>query len=125
MENSKITALPPGFNTRYISFKPLLTQEILHPEQIIGIDTSEGMLNFGREKIKAKGLENIIQLHTGDSENIRFEDDYFDAITVAFGVRNFQDLSKGLKEMYRVLKPGGKAVILEFSKPSSAGFKQL
>lgn len=103
----------------------LLTQEILNPEQIIGIDISEGMLNFGREKIKARGLENIIQLHTGDSENIRFENDYFDAITVAFGVRNFQDLSKGLKEMHRVLKPGGKAVILEFSKPSSAGFKQL
>lgn len=103
----------------------LLTQEILQPDQIIGIDISEGMLNFGREKIKARGLENIIQLHTGDSENIRFENDYFDAITVAFGVRNFQDLSKGLKEMYRVLKPGGKAVILEFSKPSSLGFKQL
>jgi len=103
----------------------LLTQEILHPEQIIGIDISEGMLNFGREKIKARGLENIIQLHTGDSENIRFDNNYFDAITVAFGVRNFQDLSKGLKEMYRVLKPGGKAVILEFSKPSSLGFKQL
>ncbi|BDQ13133.1 bifunctional demethylmenaquinone methyltransferase/2-methoxy-6-polyprenyl-1,4-benzoquinol methylase UbiE [Sediminibacterium sp. TEGAF015] len=103
----------------------LLTQEILKPEQIIGIDISEGMLNFGREKIKAKGLENTIQLYTGDSENIRFENDYFDAITVAFGVRNFQDLSKGLKEMYRVLRPGGKAVILEFSKPSSLGFKQL
>ncbi len=103
----------------------LLTQEILKPNQIIGIDISEGMLNFGREKIKAQGLENTIQLYTGDSENIRFETNYFDAITVAFGVRNFQDLSKGLKEMYRVLRPGGKAVILEFSKPSSFGFKQL
>ena len=103
----------------------LLTEQILKPTEIVGIDISDGMLGFGREKIKAKGLENTITLLNGDSENIRFNNDYFDAITVAFGVRNFQDLSKGLKEMHRVLKPGGKAVILEFSKPSSIGFKQL
>ena len=103
----------------------LLTEQLLKPNEIVGIDISDGMLGFGREKIKAKGLENTITLLNGDSENIRFNNDYFDAITVAFGVRNFQDLSKGLKEMHRVLKPGGKVVILEFSKPSSIGFKQL
>jgi demethylmenaquinone methyltransferase/2-methoxy-6-polyprenyl-1,4-benzoquinol methylase len=103
----------------------LLTEQILKPTEIVGIDISDGMLSFGREKIKAKGLEHTITLLNGDSEHIRFNNDYFDAITVAFGVRNFQDLSKGLREMYRVLKPGGKVVILEFSKPSAAGFKQL
>lgn len=101
----------------------LMTYDLLHPKKIIGIDISEGMLDLGRKKITARNLNNTIQLFTGDSENIGFEADTFDAITVAFGVRNFQNLSKGLEEMRRVLKPGGKLVVLEFSKPKNVLFK--
>lgn len=96
----------------------------LKPKQIIGLDISEGMLEVGREKIKKRGLENVIQLHLGDSENIQYPDNHFDAITAAFGVRNFENLEKGLSEMYRVLKPGGTVVILEFSKPQQFPMKQ-
>ncbi|QHL87280.1 bifunctional demethylmenaquinone methyltransferase/2-methoxy-6-polyprenyl-1,4-benzoquinol methylase UbiE [Nibribacter ruber] len=96
----------------------------LKPQQITGIDISEGMLAVGREKIQKRGLSHLIQLHVGDSENIQFPDNHFDAITVAFGVRNFENLEKGLSEMYRVLKPGGMAVILEFSKPQTFPMKQ-
>lgn len=96
----------------------------LKPKQIIGLDISEGMLAVGREKIKKRGLEKTIQLHLGDSENIQYPDQHFDAITVAFGVRNFENLEKGLSEMFRVLKPGGRAVILEFSKPQKFPMKQ-
>ncbi|MGV3539664.1 MAG: bifunctional demethylmenaquinone methyltransferase/2-methoxy-6-polyprenyl-1,4-benzoquinol methylase UbiE [Rufibacter sp.] len=96
----------------------------LKPKQIIGIDISEGMLEIGRQKIQKRGLENVIQLQVGDSENIQFPDNHFDAITVAFGVRNFENLEKGLSEMYRVLKPGGRVVVLEFSKPQSFPMKQ-
>ena len=103
----------------------LLTHKILHPKKIIGIDISEGMLDFGRKKITKLGLENSIELHTGDSEKIEFGNNTFDAITVAFGVRNFQNLQLGLKEMYRVLKPGGRLVILEFSKPKQTAFKGI
>lgn len=103
----------------------LLTYEMLHPEKIIGIDISDGMLEIGRKKIANKQLNSIIQLQNSDSENIPFENDFFNAITVAFGVRNFQHLEKGLGEMYRVLKPGGKMVVLEFSKPSAGAFKQF
>ncbi|MDE3236485.1 MAG: bifunctional demethylmenaquinone methyltransferase/2-methoxy-6-polyprenyl-1,4-benzoquinol methylase UbiE [Bacteroidota bacterium] len=95
----------------------LMTYNILHPEKIVGIDISEGMLNLGRKKIEELGLSGVIELQQGDSENIRFADNSFDAITVAFGVRNFENLEAGLKEMLRVLKPGGKLVVLEFSKP--------
>lgn len=97
----------------------------LHPEKIIGIDISEGMLAAGRTKIKSKGLENIIDLQNGDSENLKFEANFFDAATVAFGVRNFEHLNKGLTEIYRVLKPNGKLVVLEFSKPRKFPVKQL
>jgi demethylmenaquinone methyltransferase/2-methoxy-6-polyprenyl-1,4-benzoquinol methylase len=103
----------------------LMTYDILKPTNIIGIDISEGMLDLGRQKIAAKGLQNVIQLYKGDSENISFEDNSFDAITVAFGVRNFQNLLKGLQEMKRVLQPGGKLVVLEFSKPKNVVFKQF
>lgn len=103
----------------------LLTFQLLQPEKIIGIDISEGMLELGRKKIAAKKLDNVIELQTGDSEAINFGDASFDAITVAFGVRNFANLQKGLEEMKRVLKPGGKAVILEFSKPKKAGIRIL
>lgn len=97
----------------------------LNPEKVIGVDISEGMLNVGREKMIKKGLSEIIDLQSGDSENLQFEDNNFDAVIVAFGVRNFENLEKGLSEMNRVLKPGGKAVILEFSKPTVFPFKQL
>ncbi len=103
----------------------ILTYQLLKPEKIIGIDISEGMLDLGRKKIEKLQLNKKIELQTGDSEVIRFENDSFDAITVAFGVRNFQNLSKGLQEMYRVLKPGGKLVVLEFSKPTQSGFKRF
>ena len=101
----------------------ILTAKILHPTKITGIDISEGMLDFGRQKIEKLGLTNTIELLKGDSETILFSDNSFDAVTVAFGVRNFQNLEQGLSEMYRVLKPGGKLVVLEFSKPQNALFK--
>jgi len=101
----------------------LMTYKAIKPKKIVGIDISNGMLALGRKKIAALGLEKSIELHTGDSENIQFETSTFDAITVAFGVRNFQNLSKGLQEMKRVLKPNGKLVILEFSKPKNKFFK--
>lgn len=95
----------------------LMTYKMLQPKKITGIDISEGMLNLGRKKIADAQLNDTIELQLGDSEKILFADNSFDAITVAFGVRNFENLEQGLKEMHRVLQPGGKAVILEFSKP--------
>ncbi len=101
----------------------ILTYSILQPSSITGIDISTGMLEVGRKKIEEKKLNDHIELLTGDSETIIFADNTFDAITVAFGVRNFQNLEKGLKEMLRVLKPGGKLVVLEFSRPKNFVFK--
>jgi demethylmenaquinone methyltransferase/2-methoxy-6-polyprenyl-1,4-benzoquinol methylase len=92
---------------------------------ITGLDLSEGMLQVGRQKVKAKGLGNIISLEQGNSEFLRFADNSFDAITVSFGVRNFENLNMGLKEIYRVLKPGGLLAILEFSQPVAFPMKQL
>ena len=100
----------------------LMTYNILRPEKIIGIDISDGMLKLGRKKIENHNLQNVIKLYNGDSEKINYPDNSFDAVTVAFGVRNFQNLEKGLTEMLRVLKPGGKLVVLEFSKPKHTGF---
>ena len=97
----------------------------LNPEKVIGVDISEGMLNVGRNKMKKRGYSNIIDMQSGDSENLHFEDNTFDAVIVAFGVRNFENLEKGLSEMNRVLRPGGRAIILEFSKPTVFPFKQL
>lgn len=97
----------------------------LSPSEIIGLDISNNMLEIGREKIKQRNLQNIIRLDQGDSENLPYNDNYFDAITVAFGVRNFEHLEIGLSEMYRVLKPEGKVVILEFSQPPSFPIKQI
>ena len=91
----------------------------LHPVKIFGIDISEDMLKIGRAKIKSKKLTDKIELLEGDSENLIFSDNKFDAVTVAFGVRNFENLLKGLKEFHRVLKPGRMAVILEFSHPKN------
>jgi demethylmenaquinone methyltransferase/2-methoxy-6-polyprenyl-1,4-benzoquinol methylase len=98
---------------------------VLKPNEIVGLDISEGMLEMGRQKMKKKGVDNIISMRLGDSESIPFEDNYFDALTVGFGVRNFENLEKGLSEMLRVIKPGGMAVILEFSKPKNFPIKQL
>lgn len=97
----------------------------LAPEKVVGIDISNEMLAIGRTKLGKRNLHPTIELQTGDSENIAFPDNTFDAVTVAFGVRNFENLEKGLQEMLRVLKPGGSAAILEFSMPKQFPFKQL
>lgn len=93
-------------------------------KKIIGLDISSGMLDVGKQKIKAKNLDQKIDMVIGDSENMPFDDNTFDAITVAFGVRNFETLENGLKDILRVLKPGGIFVILETSVPTKFPFKQ-
>lgn len=93
-------------------------------EKIIGLDISAGMLEVGKKKVEEKKLSNVIDLVLGDSENIPFEDNYFDAITVGFGVRNFENLEKGFSEILRVLKPNGVFVILETSVPDKTPYKQ-
>ncbi len=103
----------------------IMASGILKPEKIIGIDISDGMLEIGRQKIAKQGLNGIIELLNGDSETINFGDATFDAVTVAFGVRNFQHLEKGLSEIKRVLKPGGKLVVLEFSQPKMPVVKSI
>ena len=95
----------------------ITANKILNPEKIIGIDISEGMLEIGEKKVQKLQLENKIELVTGDSETINFQNSSFDAIIVAFGVRNFENVEKGLEEMLRVLKPGGKISILECTMP--------
>ncbi len=95
------------------------------PEKIVGLDLSEGMLEIGREKVSKRGLGDLIQLVKGDSEHLPYSENAFEAVTVAFGVRNFENLLLGLSEMNRVLKPGGKVVILEFSRPRIFPVKQL
>ncbi len=97
----------------------------LHPDKVVGVDISEGMLKLGREKILKFGLQNVIELKSGDSENLPFSEKSFDAITVGFGVRNFENLEKGIKDIYRVLNPGGVVAILEFSKPRNFPIKQI
>jgi demethylmenaquinone methyltransferase/2-methoxy-6-polyprenyl-1,4-benzoquinol methylase len=98
--------------------------DILHPDKIIGVDISEGMLDVAKKKIKERNLSHVFSVQMGDSEGLNFEDNTFDAITVAFGVRNYENLEKGLADMLRVLKPAGKIVILEFSKPKAFPIKQ-
>src|SRR5690606_4839984 len=90
----------------------------LNPEKVCGVDISEGMLSIGKAKMEKLGLEKKIELLKGDSEALPFCPASFDAVTCAYGVRNFENLNKGLQEMYRVLRPGGKVAILEFSRPS-------
>lgn len=97
----------------------------LKPEQVIGVDISSGMVNVGNDKVAKRKKSEIITLKLGDSEQLEFADNSFDAITVGFGVRNFENLEKGLSEMVRVLKPGGQAAILEFSKPKMFPIRQL
>lgn len=98
---------------------------ILAPEKITGVDISEGMLEKGREKLIKLKLTKKIELLYGDSEKLPFQDNTFDAVTVSFGVRNFENLEVGLKNIFRVLKPGGTCLILEFSKPRTFPVKQL
>ena len=97
----------------------------LNPDHITGIDISNQMLNVGRDKIKAKNISDKITLTQADSANLPFEDNKFDAITVAFGVRNFEFLQQGINQMYRVTRQGGKLAVLEFSNPKSFPFKQI
>lgn len=97
----------------------------LNPEKIIGVDISEGMLKIGREKIENKCLDNIIELQVADSEELPFEQNYFDSAIAGFGVRNFESLNKGLSEVLRVLNVGGKFYILEFSKPEKGLFRVI
>jgi len=97
----------------------------LNPEEVIGVDISQGMLDMGIVKMKKRKFDHVIKMQLGDSEQLNFEDNYFDALTVGFGVRNYENLEKGLADMLRVLRPGGKAVILEFSKPKKFPVKQF
>ncbi len=97
----------------------------LNPDKITGVDIAEGMLDLGKAKIKKLNLDGKIELLKADSEELPFEDNKFDSVIVAFGVRNFENLEKGLSEMLRVTREGGKIVIIEFSKPSNFLFKQL
>lgn len=92
--------------------------------KIVGLDISSGMLEIGKQKVLKKGLDNRIEMILGDSESMPFEDNTFDAITVSFGVRNFETLENGLKEILRILKPGGTFVILETSIPTKTPYKQ-
>ena len=98
---------------------------VLNPKELIGTDISEGMMNVGRQKVKEAGLESRISFAKEDCTALSFPNNRFDAITVAFGVRNFEDLDKGLKEMHRVLSDNGKLVILELSEPEWFPMKQL
>jgi demethylmenaquinone methyltransferase / 2-methoxy-6-polyprenyl-1,4-benzoquinol methylase len=95
----------------------------LNPESVIGIDISDGMMQYGREKLKSLKLDSMISLKNGNAETIFFPDNSFDAIVVGFGVRNFQDLNKGLTNLLRMLKPGGQLVVLEFSYPRNSMVK--
>jgi demethylmenaquinone methyltransferase/2-methoxy-6-polyprenyl-1,4-benzoquinol methylase len=121
--------------------KPLKPQEILDvatgtgdfalqaldlkPLKVTGVDISEGMLEVGRKKIKQRGFSSQVELLQGDSENLGFEENKFDAVIVGFGVRNFENLEKGLTEILRVMRPGAMLVVLEFSKPKTFPFRQL
>lgn len=102
-----------------------IAMKSLNPKVITGLDLSEKMLEKGRDKVSRKNLQHLITLVKGDSEQLPYPDNSYDAVTVAFGVRNFENLPLGLSEMARVLKPGGKVVILEFSRPRIFPIKQL
>jgi demethylmenaquinone methyltransferase/2-methoxy-6-polyprenyl-1,4-benzoquinol methylase len=103
----------------------IMAAKILRPQKITGIDISEGMLEVGYKKIKNKGLNKIIDLQPGDGETINFARDTFDGVMVAFGMRNFEHLEEGLREILRVMKPEAQLVVLEFSKPRIPGVKHL
>ena len=116
------TILDVATGTGDFAFEAL---EILKPKKIIGVDISRGMLDVADEKIIKRNKSEVFEVRLGDSEKLLFDDASFDAVTVAYGVRNFENLEKGIADMLRVLKPGGKAVILEFSKPKAFPVKQL
>ena len=103
----------------------ILSAEMLSPKQMIGVDISDGMMTIGRQKVKAKGLHDIVFFKKEDCTNLSFEDNSFDAVTAAFGIRNFQDLDRGLSEMCRVLKQGGHLIIVELTTPICFPMKQL
>ena len=94
----------------------------LHPTEVIGLDISEVMLAVAREKAVRRGVSDCVSFARGDAEDMPFEDSMFDSVLVAFGVRNFQDLGRGLEEIRRVLRPGGRLIVLEFSQPKSRMF---
>ena len=97
----------------------------LKPVEVIGVDIAEEMLRLGRDKLRRKGLDSVIELQVGNAEQLQFPTSSFDAVTVAFGVRNFENLERGLSEIHRVLKPHGVALVLEFSRPRTFPVKQV
>jgi demethylmenaquinone methyltransferase / 2-methoxy-6-polyprenyl-1,4-benzoquinol methylase len=103
----------------------ILSAMKLQPQSLVGIDISDGMMDIGRRKVKERGLEGVVSFKKEDCLNLSFSENTFDAITVAFGIRNFQDLDRGLQNMYRVLKQGGKVVIVELTTPVKFPMKQL
>ena len=102
----------------------LVTAKTLQPEKLVGVDIAEEMLAIGREKVEAEGLSETVTLQRGDAEKLPFSDNQFDGALVAFGVRNFEDLQKGLQSIHRVLRPGSPLIVLEFSRPRRAPIKQ-
>lgn len=103
----------------------ILSAMKLQPQSLVGIDISDGMMDIGRRKVKERGLEGVVSFKKEDCLNLSFSENTFDAITVAFGIRNFQDLDRGLQNMFRVLKQGGKVVIVELTTPVKFPMKQL
>ena len=103
----------------------ILAAKMLSPERLLGVDISEGMMEIGREKVRKERLEHIVDFQKEDCMNLSLKDESFDVVTAAFGIRNFQDLDKGLSEMCRVLRKGGHLSILELSQPVTFPFKQL
>ncbi|MGN1254883.1 MAG: bifunctional demethylmenaquinone methyltransferase/2-methoxy-6-polyprenyl-1,4-benzoquinol methylase UbiE [Prevotella sp.] len=103
----------------------ILAAQMLHPEKLVGADISEGMMSIGKEKVRKLGLDNVVSFKKEDCMAMSFADNTFDAVTAAFGIRNFQDLDMGLKEMCRVLKKGGHLCIAELTTPVSFPMKQL
>lgn len=103
----------------------ILAAQMLHPEQLVGADISEGMMEIGRQKVKRMGLDKVISFEKQDCLHLGYEDETFDAVTAAFGIRNFQNLDQGLSEMCRVLKKGGHLCIVELTTPVSLPMKQL
>lgn len=120
-ETMPVTLLDLATGTGDLGFDALKRSNI----KVVGIDISANMLELADKKIKIAGLEHRFSVELGDSENLTFADNSFDGVMAAFGVRNFENLEKGLSEMYRVLKPGSKAVILEFSQPTLFPFRQI